>query len=250
MLECGDRGSSAPLAMCRKMFSIASVKRSELRLDNQPSTSLLRRCVDRARSQCRAWIGRRRLQREIRAGAPLRLVIGSGNIGQAGWIRTDIEYLNLLQRRDWQRYFLPDMIAAILAEHVWEHLSAEDGLVAARTCYEYLRPGGYLRIAVPDGHHPDPEYIQRVRPGGTGPGAHDHKVLYTVETLGQLLVSAGFDVRPLEYFDAEGRFCAQAWDPDDGLIRRSQKFDARNHDGKLRYTSLIIDAHKKIPGRA
>lgn len=39
---------------------------------------------------------------------------------------------------------------AFLAEHVWEHLSLEDAHRATRNCYRFLRPGGRLRLAVPD----------------------------------------------------------------------------------------------------
>lgn len=50
------------------------------------------------------------------------------------------------------RYLLgPGGLAdAFVAEHVWEHLSLSDAHVAARNCQRYLRPGGRLRIAVPD----------------------------------------------------------------------------------------------------
>ncbi|MCH7728025.1 MAG: cytochrome, partial [Planctomycetes bacterium] len=53
------------------------------------------------------------------------------------------------------------------------------------------------------------------------------------------------EVTLLEYFNEEGEFQFQDWDPDDGLIRRSYRFDARNHEDQLNYTSLIIDAHKR-----
>jgi len=46
-----------------------------------------------------------------------------------------------------------------------------------------------LRVAVPDGFHPNPGYIERVKPGGTGPGAGDHKILYTYRTLSAILSS-------------------------------------------------------------
>jgi predicted SAM-dependent methyltransferase len=116
--------------------------------------------------------------------------------------------------------------------------------VAARTCHQFLKVGGYLRVAVPDGLNPNPDYRDRVRIGGSGAGADDHRVLYDHRTLGALLTGAGFTVDLLEYFDADGNFHAKAWDPAAGLIRRSRAFDTRNADGKLRYTSLIIDAFK------
>src|SRR5450631_4653063 len=127
--------------------------------------------------------GLRRRRFKVRARArPRRLVVGASGICEAGWIPSDIEYLNLLNAGDWKTYFDKASIDAILAEHVWEHLSVDDGLAAARRCFEYLKPGGYLRVAVPDGFHPDPKYIDHVRPGGSGPGADDHKVLYNHAT--------------------------------------------------------------------
>ena len=39
-------------------------------------------------------------------------------------------------------------------------------------------PGGNFRIAVPDGFHTDPSYIENVKPGGTGEGSEDHKNLF------------------------------------------------------------------------
>lgn len=50
------------------------------------------------------------------------------------------------------RYILgPDGLAdAFLAEHVLEHLSLQDAHHAARNCHRFLRPGGRMRIAVPD----------------------------------------------------------------------------------------------------
>jgi len=127
---------------------------------------------------------------------------------------------------------------------VWEHLTADDARRAQRNAHTFLKPGGHLRLAVPDGRHPDPAYLERVRPGGTGPGADDHKVLYTVETLSRSLEAAGFEVRPLEYWDARGEFQFCDWSTADGKIVRSRRFDPRNATGTLAYTSLIVDAIK------
>ena len=181
------------------------------------------------------------LQRQGRC----RVIVGAASLIQPGWVGTDIASLNLLDDRDWQRYFTHDSVDAILAEHVWEHLTEEEGLLAARMCWRYLKPGGYLRLAVPDGFHRDATYIAHVRPAGTGPGADDHRVLYDYRSLGRLLEEAEFEVTYLEHFDEEGEFQRQHWDADDGLIHRSIRFDARNANGRPNYTSLIVDAHKR-----
>lgn len=177
---------------------------------------------------------------------PLRIIIGAGGTAYPGWLPSEQGALDLLRPATWQHYLAPGSVAALLAEHVWEHLTPEQGVVAAQTCYQFLRPGGYLRIAVPDGHHPDPAYIRYVEPGGTagGIGPGGHQVLYTRETLTTLLETVGFVVTPLEWFDAAGQFHAADWSPADGMIERSQRFDARNQDGVLRITSVILDAHK------
>jgi predicted SAM-dependent methyltransferase len=173
-----------------------------------------------------------------------RIIVGAGNTAYDGWFSTNEDTLNLLRRADFAAYWEPGTREAFLAEHVWEHLSYEDGCRAAAHCFAFLRPGGRLRLAVPDGLKPDPAYREYVRPGGSGPGADDHKVLYTARTLTDLLEAAGFTCTLLEYWDEDGHFHATDWNPADGQIMRSRRFDSRNQDGVLRYTSLIADGVK------
>lgn len=176
---------------------------------------------------------------------PLRIVVGSGGRSDKGWISTNIEQVDILRGNTWQRYFSENSIDALLAEHVWEHLTEAQGLVAAKNSHRYLAPGGYLRAAVPDGFHPSNLYIESVKPGGTGPGAGDHKILYNYRTFKQLFLAAGFDVQLLEWFDENGEFHFTDWDPDAGMIVRSRRFDPRNQDGSLSYTSIILDAYRR-----
>jgi predicted SAM-dependent methyltransferase len=198
------------------------------------------------------WRRRRAAERLSRAARqrPLRVVIGAGGHFDPGWVDADIDVLNLLHEADWQRFFAPASIDALFAEHVWEHLEPADALAAARRCHAYLRPGGRLRIAVPDGHHPDPAYIAAVRPGGSGDGADDHRVLYTHESLSALLRAASFEPQLLEHFDADGRFHRVDWYRGFGTVRRSAAFDPRNQGGRLAYTSLIVDAVKPAAAEA
>ncbi|MBC8112462.1 MAG: hypothetical protein H7Y04_15525 [Verrucomicrobia bacterium] len=176
---------------------------------------------------------------------PCKIVIGASGIADNSWTSTEADYLNLLKDEDWQKFFKENTIDAMLAEHVWEHLTAEQGLLAAQNCFRYLRKGAYLRCAVPDGFHNDPEYINYVKPGGHGDGADDHKVLYNYQTFSAMFEKAGFSVELLEYFDKNGQFHFTDWLPEAGKIRRSRRFDSRNQQGKLGYTSLIVDARKK-----
>lgn len=173
-----------------------------------------------------------------------RILIGAGRTKQVGWASTDQSTLDLTQRAQFRRYWEPGTRAAFCAEHVWEHLDAEASRAATADCFEFLRPGGTLRIAVPDGFHPSAEYRAHVRPGGIGPGAEDHKILHTCHTLGALLREAGFRVQLREWWDENGVFHAEPWSSEQGHIHRSAKNDARNADGELRYTSLIVDGEK------
>jgi predicted SAM-dependent methyltransferase len=171
--------------------------------------------------------------------------VGSANINpDPSWYATDIYTLNLTRERDWQKLLLFFRLDNIMAEHVWEHLSDRDTEMANKFCFKYLKHGGTLRLAVPDGFHPDPSYIEYVRPGGTGLGADDHKILYNYKIMKQRLESVGFRVQLLEYWDENGKFHYTDWTDEGGRISRSRRYDRRNGQGELKYTSLIVDAVK------
>jgi predicted SAM-dependent methyltransferase len=171
-------------------------------------------------------------------------VIGAKAKYQEGWIPTEVYTLNLLDVRDWQRCFLEGSVDTLLAEHVWEHLRLEEGVQAARMCYQYLKPGGHLRVAVPDGFFPDPAYIDFVKPGGNGPSADDHKMLYNYRSFSDVFSQAGFQIELLEYFDETGQFHEREWNPDEGKIIRSKRFYNGHQFGGIKYRSLILDAIK------
>lgn len=175
-----------------------------------------------------------------------RIVVGSSELADAGWMPTEQEYLDLLKPADWERFFQPASLDAILAEHVWEHLTPVEGALAARTCHRYLTPGGYLRVAVPDAFHPDPEYRSWVCVGGASPGqiGNGHHALYSYLSLGEMFEDAGFQVELYEYYDEAGTFHCRDFDVSKGKIWRSRRFDPRNANGTNRFTSVILDAVK------
>ncbi len=177
--------------------------------------------------------------------SPLRIVVGSSGVYPKGWTPTDVNHVNLLNEESFKRYFAEDSIDAILAEHVWEHLTLQEGFVAAKNCFKFVKKGGYLRVAVPDGLHPSMKYIDAVKPGGNGQGSNDHKVLYNYKTFSEIFCKAVFDIELLEWFDEKGDFNFKEWDKDAGMIHRSKRYDKRNEDGQLNYTSIILDAIKR-----
>lgn len=175
----------------------------------------------------------------------IKINVGSAGINKDGeWHATDIDTLDLTNTADWKKILLFHRADNIMGEHVWEHLTEADTLLANKNCFKFLKRKGVLRIAVPDGFHPDAEYINYVKPGGHGAGADDHKILYTYITIRERLEKVGFKVELLEYWDENGVFHFTEWTDEGGHIRRSKRFDERNNDGKLNYTSLIVDAIK------
>jgi predicted SAM-dependent methyltransferase len=176
----------------------------------------------------------------------LKIIVGAGNTWQDGWLSLKESDLDIANPYQWAELFEPNSIDAIVAEHVWEHLTLDEGWQALLNCYRYLKRGGTLRIAVPDGFHGDPHYINWVAPG-VGYNGDDHKVLYNVELLGVMMSRAGFTILPCAFFDLDGRFYQGEIDPEYGRIRRTA--------GSLHclllsiwvcayYTSLVIDGIK------
>jgi predicted SAM-dependent methyltransferase len=160
-----------------------------------------------------------------------RVIIGAAATAYEGWVSTNRETLDLLRPDDW-RQFAPVEMA--LAEHVWEHLTLEEGRIAAHNCARYVPR---LRVAVPDGNYPDAAYIARAR---LGECEGDHRSLYTVATLCMVFESAGYSTTPLEWWEG-GVFHYRPWGAAEGYVYRSLRHDRRNRDGRLGYTSLIID---------
>ena len=244
------------------------------RLKQLPGVRQTTRGIRRMRRRYYRTYGQYRLEKMLAAAQRKRVVIGAWSRFDEGWIPTQRDFLDLTKPKDWERFFAPDSVEAMLAEHVWEHLTPAEGLAAARTCYRYLRPGGYLRVAVPDGLHPDPDYIETVKAGAHEPepgesladqsspaavldgNAANHKALYTHRSLKELFEAAGFRVTVYEYFDEAGLFHSEEWNRDLGTIWRSKRFDPRNKAGKLAsvypgtlgdylsYSSIILDAVK------
>lgn len=178
---------------------------------------------------------------------PLRIILGAGEQRWPGWLPTQQEDLDLLDPACWEALLGERRAAAFLCEHVWEHLTEEEGRAAAALCLHYLVPGGFLRCAVPDANFRDVAYQQTVRVGGPGPADHPaagHKVVYDYRRFAAVFVDAGFAVDLLEWCDETGRFNFRYWNPADGPIYRSLRTDHRNQDGKLGSVSLILDARK------
>lgn len=192
----------------------------------------------------------KQIRNRIRNAETVNIVLGAGDVWYGtNWIATNVEELDVTDPENWAYLFDEGSIDNILAEHVWEHLTPQQAYAANENIKNYLKPrSGNFRLAVPDGLHPNKEYIDYVKPGGTGAGAQDHKVLYNFVTITRMLKRSGFMINLLEYWDGDHNFNHDLWDTTKGFVKRSLRYDERNIGGtRPIYTSLIVDAKVLAP---
>ena len=68
----------------------------------------------------------------------VKVIIGAGKQAWDGWIPTQGDELNLLEESTWSAFFQGGKADALLYEHVFEHLTLEEGKNAAKTIFDYL----------------------------------------------------------------------------------------------------------------
>lgn len=190
----------------------------------KPTDSVLRRTAKRAvpvamRGRARFVVtdlltplGRRKAERIVEehpADTPFLLHIGSGGEPKQGWINVDLAGDPVEVAWNLKRGLpFPDGIAdAIFSEHLLEHIPLAGVAQTVRECLRVLRPGGILRIGVPDAGAILDSYgdggkgfIERTRPGRPTPMIavqelfywYGHCTMYDEETLTWLLRAAGF----------------------------------------------------------
>lgn len=173
----------------------------------------------------------RRAPRQYAGARDLLVNIGAGPHGRPGWVNVDASPgPNIQCLYDCRRRLpFPDGSArGIFTEHFLEHLDyAEEAPLFLAECRRILRPGGVLRVVVPDAELYLRAYaaggwseLARIRP--LGPGNHDphlgvtyrtrlelvnavfrqgfeHRYAYDCETLARLLSDAGFGVKRQSY---------------------------------------------------
>jgi SAM-dependent methyltransferase len=103
--------------------------------------------------------------------------------------------------------FPNETVDAIFHEHLLEHLRAREGFAFLLDSERVLRPGGVLRVGVPDaGAYTGSDlrdrhaFLERLRPGRPTPllamqevfYEPDHHTMYDFETLAYFLRAAGF----------------------------------------------------------
>ena len=171
----------------------------------------------------------------------IKIVVGAGPTKYKGWFATDIVTLDVTNENHFKKYFKKKRIHKVLAEHVLEHLTTNELELMISNFQKYSAKNVNIRIAVPDGLHKDKDYIDKVKPGGTGEGAEDHKHLFNYRSLAELFEAQNFKAKLVEHWDEEGNFHSDYLNDENGYVKRSFINDSRNPDGIPHYTSLIID---------
>jgi predicted SAM-dependent methyltransferase len=95
----------------------------------------------------------RRVRRRLAALKDCRVNIGCGPMPTPGWINLDVLPFPNVYYWDCRRGlpFLDNAVAAIYSEHSFEHLDLEtEAKPYLQECLRVLRPGGVLRLVVPD----------------------------------------------------------------------------------------------------
>lgn len=176
----------------------------------------------------------------------IKVIVGAGKTKIKGWFSTEEYFFNIVNPLDYEKFFKKKKIDFLLAEHVLEHIDQELLNITISNFFKYSNQNCNIRIAVPDGFHPDINYINYVKPGGGGAGAKEHKSLFNYKTLMSLFSEKGFVPDLIEYWDDKAKFHSKYKNDEKGIVYRSFINDERNIDNKLSYTSLIIDFRKNF----
>lgn len=139
----------------------------------------------------------------------LKLHLGCGPHIKQGWLNYDIEPGKGGLRHDLRRGIpQPDKSADfVYHEHFLEHLTQAEGLAFLKECHRVLKPGGVMRIVMPDLRALAFAYVgqeQIFLPGvwepktpaqmlNEGMREWGHKFLYDFDELELALIEAGFD---------------------------------------------------------
>lgn len=188
--------------------------------------------------------------RPIYFSEPMKIIVGAAMTSNDGWYSTNEQWLDITNESDWKKIFRgKSLLTHVVAEHVFEHLTQDECDQALHLIASHMKSGGRIRIAVPDGAHPDPEYLRHVGINGIGADASDHKQLLTMSTLSAMLGNAGFEAQPLEGYVPGGDLLQKPYDINDGYIYRSRansiNMATRNGwDFVDANTSLIVDGIK------
>ena len=150
------------------------------------------------------------------------IYVGAADKRWFGWESYGKKQLDVTSRADFVSQFCPGEIQAFLSEHTFEHIPLDASKKAFKLFFEFLTPGGHVRIAIPSfptGHK-----------GSAVDKEYGHVNFLSAKQLVALLEHSGFvDVHALEWVDFEaGTVHTKYWNVCEGPVKRSVPFDERN----------------------
>lgn len=166
-----------------------------------------------------------RIKKYLKSTESPKLQIGCGGNMLDGWLNTGISF-----KEAWHGVYLDagksfplsdESFDYVYSEHLFEHLTYNQGVNMLKESYRILKPGGVIRIATPDlkfllGLYKEPEkplhkeYMEFSVRKSEMPAipvyvinqfhtSWGHQIIYDQETLGQLLKDIGFkDIKACE----------------------------------------------------
>ncbi len=136
-----------------------------------------------------------------------KLHIGCGDVKIDGFINIDAFNTPttdfICEIENLSKYIRPDSISMIYSSHTLEHFARREAIEVLKMFYDFLQPGGELRISVPDlikladlaktkSKFKDMELIQGVLMGGQDTRYNYHKSIFWFDLLKQILLDTGF----------------------------------------------------------
>jgi predicted SAM-dependent methyltransferase len=153
-------------------------------------------------------IQRRKARRIAAQPGPLRLHLGSGSQPKKGWVNIDLagDPVDLAWNLARGIPFADGSVDAIFHEHLLEHIPLTAGVGLMDECFRVLKPGGILRIGVPDAgelltsYVGDGERVEAIHPGRPTRMLavqelfywHRHTTMFDEETLELVFRAGGF----------------------------------------------------------
>jgi predicted SAM-dependent methyltransferase len=175
---------------------------------------------------------RRRLAK-LREHSELRLHLGSGFLPKDGWVNIDLAgvRVDVVWNLKHGIPFADGSVDAVFHEHMLEHLDLREGFQLTRECHRALKPGGVLRVAVPNAGDclrsyagvDDPDWARsRPTPMLSVQALfyeHGHRAMYDEQLLVAVLTAAGFDeVAARDFGDSRLSPCPDSEQRRDGTL--------------------------------
>ena len=164
-----------------------------------------------------APLARRKAKKVAATDSNLKLHLGCGTFRLTNWINIDLVGLPVDLAWDIRRKlpFADNSVSAVFHEHVMEHISGIEGYHFVKECFRVLKPGGILRIVMPDASRylqsyfdPEHRFIREWRGERPTPMialqeefyGFSHRAMYDYETVALFCRTAGFSlVEPKQF---------------------------------------------------